>query len=172
MRRVSWGSLTVRFLMARTDRITQLFKFLDRSPLWVGPLLAVGAFAVLTWGVPWWFRPTADAELPSPAVETSDGRIDMGALTSHMLAAKEKGEASVWVEIAPRFAPHAFWVIVAVSGVVTLRRFFGLGLQSGISCPNCGAPMISRVARRGAYEGETFYGCTRFPSCRGKRSIA
>jgi restriction system protein len=34
------------------------------------------------------------------------------------------------------------------------------------SCPKCGAAMIRRVAKQGANQGKTFYGCTNFPKCR------
>ena len=36
-----------------------------------------------------------------------------------------------------------------------------------ILCPKCGAPMIKRVAKKGDNAGKAFYGCSRFPSCRG-----
>lgn len=34
-------------------------------------------------------------------------------------------------------------------------------------CPRCGAPMVKRVASKGANAGKEFYGCSRFPKCRG-----
>ena len=34
-------------------------------------------------------------------------------------------------------------------------------------CPVCGSPMVRRVARRGAHAGSAFYGCSRYPACRG-----
>ena len=33
-------------------------------------------------------------------------------------------------------------------------------------CPSCGAPMIKRIAKRGARAGKSFYGCSRYPDCR------
>lgn len=39
-------------------------------------------------------------------------------------------------------------------------------------CPVCGSPMVRRTAKRGANSGEEFYGCSRFPVCRGTRSLA
>ena len=36
-------------------------------------------------------------------------------------------------------------------------------------CPACGASMVRRVAKKGGNAGETFWGCTRFPQCRGTR---
>ena len=37
-------------------------------------------------------------------------------------------------------------------------------------CPVCGASMVRRVAKKGANAGEAFWGCTRFPQCRGTRT--
>lgn len=36
-------------------------------------------------------------------------------------------------------------------------------------CPDCGSPMVQRQARRGTTVGQRFWGCSRFPSCRGSR---
>ena len=38
-------------------------------------------------------------------------------------------------------------------------------------CPVCGSPMVRRQARRGANAGKAFFGCSRFPACRGIVSI-
>lgn len=38
-------------------------------------------------------------------------------------------------------------------------------------CPVCGSPMAIRRARRGSHAGEHFWGCTRYPSCRGVINI-
>jgi len=34
-------------------------------------------------------------------------------------------------------------------------------------CPRCGAAMALRTARQGANTGNTFWGCTTYPQCRG-----
>ena len=34
-------------------------------------------------------------------------------------------------------------------------------------CPKCGAPMVLRKATKGPNVGNSFYGCSRFPECRG-----
>ncbi|MGA7982109.1 MAG: topoisomerase DNA-binding C4 zinc finger domain-containing protein [Chromatiaceae bacterium] len=39
------------------------------------------------------------------------------------------------------------------------------------ACPTCGATMVKRVAKRGAHSGQSFWGCSRYPDCRGTRSI-
>lgn len=38
-------------------------------------------------------------------------------------------------------------------------------------CPVCGASMIRRTAKKGPHAGKEFYGCSRYPQCRGIRSI-
>ncbi|MGY6217367.1 DUF2034 domain-containing protein [Methylolobus aquaticus] len=35
------------------------------------------------------------------------------------------------------------------------------------ACPRCGSPMILRTARRGDHAGESFWGCSTYPKCRG-----
>lgn len=37
------------------------------------------------------------------------------------------------------------------------------------SCPKCNSQMVLRTARRGANAGGEFWGCTRYPACKGTR---
>lgn len=39
------------------------------------------------------------------------------------------------------------------------------------ACPVCRSPMVVRTARRGKNAGNSFWGCSRFPKCKGTRSI-
>lgn len=39
------------------------------------------------------------------------------------------------------------------------------------NCPQCGSAMVQRTARRGINAGGKFWGCSRYPSCRGTRPI-
>lgn len=39
------------------------------------------------------------------------------------------------------------------------------------SCPRCGSSMQQRLARRGRNAGNYFWGCKRYPACKGTRSI-
>lgn len=43
--------------------------------------------------------------------------------------------------------------------------------SNAASCPKCGGRMVRRTARRGANAGNNFWGCARYPSCTGTRSI-
>lgn len=45
------------------------------------------------------------------------------------------------------------------------------GNSSTPNCDMCGAAMVKRVAKKGANAGEAFWGCTKFPQCRGTRAI-
>ncbi len=40
-----------------------------------------------------------------------------------------------------------------------------------ILCPECGAPMILRTAKKGSNAGKQFYGCSKFPKCKGVKSF-
>ncbi len=40
-----------------------------------------------------------------------------------------------------------------------------------VICPKCGAPMVLRTAQRGSHAGQQFWGCSRFPSCRGTEPL-
>ena len=38
------------------------------------------------------------------------------------------------------------------------------------SCPRCDSPMVERTAKKGRYAGQTFWGCSRYPNCKGIRA--
>lgn len=42
---------------------------------------------------------------------------------------------------------------------------------SDTACPRCKSPMTKRVAKAGANVGKAFWGCARFPECRGTREL-
>ena len=39
------------------------------------------------------------------------------------------------------------------------------------ACPRCHSEMIKRTAKKGARQGQTFFGCSQFPKCRGLVNI-
>ena len=39
------------------------------------------------------------------------------------------------------------------------------------ACPRCNSEMIKRVAKKGLNQGQTFFGCSQFPKCRGVVNI-
>jgi restriction system protein len=38
--------------------------------------------------------------------------------------------------------------------------------QVGRMCPDCGASMVVRVAKKGAYANKPFWGCSTYPKCK------
>ncbi|MFZ2996034.1 protein kinase domain-containing protein [Sphingobium sp.] len=40
----------------------------------------------------------------------------------------------------------------------------------GVTCPTCGSRMVRRTARRGSRRGNQFWGCSRYPTCKGTRN--
>ena len=44
--------------------------------------------------------------------------------------------------------------------------------QTTVVCPDCGSSMVKRTARKGPSKGASFWGCQRFPQCRGTRPLA
>jgi four helix bundle suffix protein len=38
-------------------------------------------------------------------------------------------------------------------------------------CPSCGGPTVSRTVRKGLKAGSRFRGCTKYPTCKGTRSL-
>lgn len=53
------------------------------------------------------------------------------------------------------------------SGVANRTDSFPAPPDDGLSCPKCGSKMVRRVARRGPSAGSRFWGCSRYPACRG-----
>jgi len=47
-----------------------------------------------------------------------------------------------------------------------LPRLATQSAVSGVTCPKCGSPMVERAGRNGR-----FYGCSRYPTCKGTRNI-
>ena len=39
------------------------------------------------------------------------------------------------------------------------------------SCPQCNSPMVLKIARKGAQAGSSFWGCPKYPACRGTRPV-
>lgn len=40
-----------------------------------------------------------------------------------------------------------------------------------IACPTCDSPMVLRVAKRAENAGKEFWGCSRYPACKGTREV-
>jgi predicted RNA-binding Zn-ribbon protein involved in translation (DUF1610 family) len=42
--------------------------------------------------------------------------------------------------------------------------------KASVNCPRCGSSMVNRLARKGRNAGNYFWGCSRFPACKGTRN--
>ena len=49
------------------------------------------------------------------------------------------------------------------------RLVEGMGEEARV-CPRCGSTMVERTAKSGTNAGKKFWGCSRFPACRGIRN--
>ena len=47
-----------------------------------------------------------------------------------------------------------------------------LPTTSSPSCPSCGSVMVKRTAKKGPNAGLDFWGCSKYPNCKGTRSIS
>lgn len=43
-------------------------------------------------------------------------------------------------------------------------------MNTDTSCPRCSSAMVKRMAKRGPNKGNEFWGCSRFPRCKGTRN--
>lgn len=82
------------------------------------------------------------------------------------------------------FRRRGYSVIETASGAdggidLVARRGLGKaqpepGMQAApdtADCPICQSRMVRRTARRGANAGQAFWGCSRFPACKGTRGV-
>lgn len=54
----------------------------------------------------------------------------------------------------------------------TLQQQSDINLQNiSVACPKCGSPMVKRTTTKGSNAGKEFYGCSRYPSCKGIHNI-
>ena len=49
---------------------------------------------------------------------------------------------------------------------------YAANINQAPTCPRCNGEMVERTAKKGARQGQSFYGCAQFPKCRGVVNIA
>lgn len=82
--------------------------------------------------------------------------------------------SGAFTEEAKRFVEGRAIELVGTDTLLTLIQFGAAQpvvqpAVTEIACPQCRAPMVQRTAKQGATAGERFWGCTRYPACRGTR---
>ena len=84
--------------------------------------------------------------------------------------------SGVFTEEARKFAKEANIVLIDGSGLTKMFRQNQTSesnpnhseqTQLHPNCPRCGSDMVERKASRGANAGNYFWGCSRYPACRG-----
>jgi len=81
-------------------------------------------------------------------------------------------EARLFTESKPIWlidGPELLALIAEVQPVSYQSKPKPLDIQGTIQkeCPRCGSAMIRRIAKQGINAGNEFWGCSRFPTCRG-----
>ncbi len=59
-----------------------------------------------------------------------------------------------------------------VAGVQQDQRPASMAGPAPPACPSCGSKMIPRTARKGQNAGSQFWGCAKYPACRGTRPMS
>lgn len=83
----------------------------------------------------------------------------------------ERLQAEVDLELLGISKPYKYKTATSTSYKPTTARPATLSpsSHSNPACPQCGSSMVRRVARRGRNSGNSFWGCPRFPRCKGTR---
>ena len=62
--------------------------------------------------------------------------------------------------------------VVKLAQGASKTEMYSNGSGPKVTCPICGSEMVLRTARRGSNSGKQFWGCERFPSCKGTRILS
>ncbi|NMF98951.1 topoisomerase DNA-binding C4 zinc finger domain-containing protein [Aromatoleum toluolicum] len=80
---------------------------------------------------------------------------------------------------------HGLWTTIAgvLQYVVPVALLVGAGVSAkrrhgrkdpagseALACPKCGGAMVRRTAKSGSNAGNEFWGCAKYPACRGVRN--
>jgi restriction system protein len=87
--------------------------------------------------------------------------------------------SGVFTDEALRFAEGREIKLIAGDQLVEMIRNAQTGapktdsvaVTKAPTCPQCGSPMVMRTARKGPQSASSFWGCSKFPNCRGTRPV-
>lgn len=79
----------------------------------------------------------------------------------------EARRAYVATEICTRIAEHLSGVEAGTSIEPEIKTEEPAVVTTELRCPKCSSPMVRRVAKGGENAGQEFFGCSKFPACRG-----
>ena len=116
------------------------------------------------------WRTTVDPELVRLAQRVAQAEADLGLLG----VPRPSRPVIVPLSVPPvstfQHAVQANPTAASTAAVPTVRSA-SQPRPSAVKCPRCGSSMVQQVARRGHHAGRTFWGCSRYPGCKGIRSI-
>lgn len=160
----------------RTSAFENFIEIIAKLPWWVGAVLALIFYV-------WLHHIASQPASPSPA-----DLKQMGAFASEQIwrtlatflqyilpvGSLIGAAVSAYKQFASGKLSNRFTPTKKTSDLKFMkeRGQFTTKENSTPNCDVCGASMVKRVAKKGANTGEGFWGCTRFPQCRGTRAIS
>lgn len=75
------------------------------------------------------------------------------------------------IEEVKRLLPRNLVASKPVDGHKTIAQSSRKPETKGKVCPNCSAPMLKKVAKRGSHAGQMFWACSAFPNCKTVEAI-
>jgi hypothetical protein len=156
--------------------LDDLYQTFLHAPIWAGPVFAIFTYAVFRWVVPWSLHGLMDdnpvghisVQVFGPASVTAAPWLTGGVCLLWLLAIGRR-----LIDRPPQTLQTGIDRVRDLhSG--TRSQPTGATIEestSGLACPVCSAPMVKRTAKRGPGAGSEFWGCSRFPTCRGTRNV-
>ncbi len=136
------------------------------GPWWLGPIIAGVIFAAMKWLSPWWFAADPDNIMTRTFSQVMGGAAVKAAPWTALvvLLIWAMARFKVWAERPPAVpGRHPEPASTKTSAVKP---------DQTPACPTCGAAMKVRTAQRGQNAGSQFWGCSRYPDCKGTRPLA
>ena len=142
-------------------------ELLLKLPWWVSALLGLLAFAGLRWGPPVWAANDSSRQIIAKPIAQA------APLPLLIFAAFALG--SLWFAKSRRRlvdGPQLLALVQSVQATPAIPGSAAIPIPAPAEpaappCPQCGKPMVQRVARRGSNTGNFFWGCSGYPACKG-----
>lgn len=139
----------------KTGFVEDLMEITARMPWKVGVGLAIVAYLILHYFATKTPLTTNPAELKAVGKTMGDSMVSV-----------------MWTTAASFLqyvVPLAFLIGAGVSAMRRKRDEQSVDSDLPV-CPKCGKDMVRRVAKSGANAGNSFWGCSQYPACRGVRN--
>lgn len=160
----------------RTSAFEDFIEIIAKLPWWLGAALALILYV-------WLHHVASQPASPSPADLKQMGEFTRDQIWSALatflqyilpICSLIGAAVSAYKQFASGKLPNRSTPTKKTSDVkfAKERGQFTAKENSTPNCDVCGASMVKRVAKKGANAGEGFWGCTRFPQCRGTRAIS